>query len=454
MLLEPGADWIWLGALCNAGSAAAFWATRAQMSRPLRLSATGIVVVYLINYPLQAFLVDWLYHSESFHALWREFSLVRLNGSIEARADVFYRITAIFSLLCGVIIGFAGRSTAPAVLAQPRAAEGGSQPLWMLLAAGASVATMGLLIQLTFGVGSLSSEAVFAGRLDGVLYHMLVTLVPLLFMAVHWEAMRQGQTALARTSLAAYVVLALAEMSMMSSRGFIVLQMLPLLLLYLWMGRRLRGLAWLGALTVALTVLLYPVMTSIRNLRANSGYGAADSIVMALASPEESRSVAADVARIAARFIGYTSYLTSLEHPDDRFDWDELSLEKVVTLRENGFTRWFTEQVAGYGRGIRRHFSSPGLLGAAQVLGGPWLVVLMPPLLALLTMAAISALERRPTRLGPLVPVNLLASLLFLMEEGVFDLILTRLVLAGIALLILNWVFRLTVPDQEVRYAV
>ena len=110
--------------------------------------------------------------------------------------------------------------------------------------------------------------------------------------------------------------------------------------------------------------------------------------------------------------------------------------------------------MAGYGRGIRRHFSSPGLLGAAQVLGGPWLVLLMPPLLALLTMAAISALERRPTRLGPLVPVNLLASLLFLMEEGVFDLILTRLVLAGIALLILNWVFRLTVPDQEVRYAV
>lgn len=449
VLFEMDATWLGVAVLCNLGSLVSFWTARPGMARPLRLTATAILTVFLINYPLQAFFVDWLYHSERFQSLWREFSLLRLDGSLESRAGVFYLITAIFALLTTAILLFSALAPAPPEADTPPSvsAEGG-QTLWTLLALGMAIAAIGLLLQITFGVGSLTSEAAFGGRLDGVLYHTLVTLVPLLFMAVHWESLRKGLRGLARVSLAAYILLALVEMGMMSSRGFVVLQMLPLLLLYLWMGRNLRGLVWLGATTVALTVLLYPVMTSVRILRANSGYSASDSIVQAFTSTSEVRDVNADLARMGARFIGYTSYLTSLEHPDDRFDWDELSLEKLVTLRENGFTRWFTAQIAGYGRGIQRHFSSPGLLGAAQILGGTPLVVILPPALTLFTLAAISFLHRRPTRLGPLVPVNLLASLLFLMEEGVFDLILTRLVLVGAALLILNWLFRLSVPDQ------
>jgi hypothetical protein len=454
VLFEADPAWIWAAALCNAGSLVSFWAARRAMSPALRLSATAIIVVYLINYPLQALFVDWLYHSERFQSTWREFSLIRLDGSIESRADVFYLITAVFALLCTAMVLFSTffRSHVDPPEPAARSTEGG-QTLWMLLALGMVIAIVGLLIQITFGVGSLTSEAAFTGRLDGVLYHTLVTLVPLLFMAVHWESVRKGLPGLARVSLASYLLLALAEMGMMSSRGFVVLQMLPLLLLYLWMGRSLRKLAWLGAITVALTVLLYPVMTSVRILRANSGYDASGSIVQALTSPNEARDLTADLVRMAARFIGYTSYLTSLEHPDDRFDWSELSIEKIVTLRENGFTRWFTAQIAGYGRGIQRHFSSPGILGAAQVLGGTPLVVLLPAGLALATLLVVGFLEGRPSRLGPLVPVNLLASLLFLMEEGVFDLILTRLILVGLALLMLNWIFHLSVPDSRSDYA-
>jgi hypothetical protein len=450
-LVAGEGDWLWLAIACNLGSAAAFWQARPFLNGPVRLAATSIVIIFVLNYPAQAFLVDWLYHSESFQSLWREFSLVRLDGSLTSRREVFYVITVVFALTCSSMVLFAlgwpSRERGAGAVEAGVFSEASGQPLGLLLAAGLAVSTLGLLIQVTFGVGSLTSEAVFTGRLDGVLYHTLVTLAPLLFMAVHWESLRQGHKGLARASLGAYVALALAEMSMMSSRGFVVLQMLPLLLLYLWMGYRVRRLAWLGGLTVALTVLLYPVMTSVRNLRANSGYSATDSLALAFSAPGESRNLAADLVKMSARFIGYTSYLTSLEHPDDRFDWEELSLERIVTLRENGFTRWFTAQVAGYGQGIRRHFSSPGLLGAAQVLGGQTMVFVLPPLLALMTLTAVRLLAERSLRLGPLIPVNLLGSLLFLMEEGVFDLILTRIILASLALAILSWVFRLTVPD-------
>jgi hypothetical protein len=188
----------------------------------------------------------------------------------------------------------------------------------------------------------------------------------------------------------------------------------------------------------------------VRNLRAISGYGATESIQAALTTDTSGYAgLSTSVIKMCVRFIGYTSYLTSLERPDDRFDWDLLDAERIATLRENGFTRWFTESIAGYGAGIQRHFSSPGLLGAAQVIGGPAFVFAIPPLFAIAAMGLISALANRDWRLGPLVPVNVLASLLFLFEEGVFDLIFTRLMLVGISLVILNWLFRFVVPDVQ-----
>lgn len=447
--LDPSADWLWAAWACNFGALGAFLVAFRDVRGGQRVAAGGLIFVFILNYPVQALVVDWMYNSERFQSLWRELSLLRLDGSLASRADVFYLVTAIFALVCFSLIALrfwsSGSLRTELSAASPR---GGSQALWVIFGLGVFITAIGLVIQFTYGIGSLTAESAFAGRLDGVLYHTLATLTPLLFMAVHWESIRRANKGLARASLAAYLMLAVAEMTMLSSRGFIVLQMLPLGLLYLWMGVPARRMLAIGTVTVTLTVLLYPVMTSVRSLRANSGYDAMDSISAAFTSNTETRDSFADVARMSARFIGYTSYLTSLERPDDRFDWSLLDPEKVVTLRENSFTRWFTGQVAGYGMSIRQHFSSPGLLGAAQVIGGTPLVVLLPPLFALATMATVRALDRRAWRLGPLVPVNVLASLLFLFEEGVFDLIFTRLVLITISLVMLTWLFRFSIPDQ------
>ena len=450
-VVSPSAGWVWIATLCNLGSVGVFLGVRQRLSAPLRLTAVALLLAYVLNYHGQIFLVDWLYHSPSFDSLWREFSLLRLDGSIEAHTETIYQITAIFALVCSALTAFAciwgeaAQPSGPFQTVLPRATQG-AQALWVIFAFGCGAALLGLLVQFTFGVGALTAEKAFAGRLDGVLHHSLVTLAPLLFMAIHWEGIRQGHVTLARVSLAAYAALAIAEMAMMSSRGFMVLQMLPLVLLYLWMGIPGRRILMVGAITALLTLLLYPVMTAVRTLRSVSGYGALDSIETALSAGNDGGGLSDNFVRISARFVGYTSYLTSLERPDDRFDWSYLDFERILTLRENGFTRWFTEQIAGYGAGIHGHFSSPGLLGAAQVIGGPVLVVLVPPLFALLTMFAVRLIQGRAWRLGPLVPVNVLAALLFLFEEGVFDLIFTRLILVTFSLVLLSWLFRLAVP--------
>ena len=454
--LAPQAEWVWVALISNAGSLGAFLALRNQLPAPLRLTATGLVMVFLLNYHMQIFLVDWLYYSTSFDALWRDFSLRRLDGSMSARAESIYLITTAFGLICAGLTACAsfcrggGLWQQQSGIAQVHQGQRASNTLWIIFAFGSGTALLGVLIQVTFGVGALTAERAFAGRWDGVFYHGLVTLTPLLFMAVHWESLRKGHTALARFSLLAYGGLAIVETAMMSSRGFVVLQMLPFVLLYLWMGYPPRRLLSMGAATIALTLMLYPVMTTVRTLRSVSGYGAADSISTALSSSSnEGSDIAANLVRMSARFIGYTSYLTSLERPDTRFDWSYLDLDRIITLRENGFTRFFTEEIAGFGAGIRGHFSSPGLLGAAQIIGGPALVLAVPPLFALITMWTIRFLCRWKSRLGPLVPVNVLASLLFLFEEGVFDLIFTRLLLVTLALVLLNWLFHFSVPDEQ-----
>jgi len=447
----PPPEWVSLAVMSNLGSLAVFWRVRGNMATAARLTATSLVVVYLLNYHMQIFLVDWLYHSERFESLWREFSLRRLDGSLESRIDTVYAITAIFALLCSLFTAFGLRAKpgAPASPGPMVQARSGAQTLWVIYGLGVACTAVGLLAQVTLGIGALTAEKAFGGRWDGVLYHGLVTFAPLLFMAIHWEGLRQGHSALSKLSLITYGALAVAEMAMMSSRGFVVLQMLPLVLLYFWMGYSPRKLLTIGLATMLVTVLLYPIITTVRGLRANSGYGAVESIQAAFTSGSDVTNTGTILVRMSARFIGYTSYLTSLERPDDRFDWSYLDGERLLTLRENGFTRWFTERIAGYGTGIQRHFSSPGLLGAAQVLGGPWCVFLVPPLFALLALWSVTALAQGRWRLGPLVPVNTLASLLFLFEEGVFDLIFTRIMLVSFSLIFLNWLFRFAVPDTR-----
>ncbi|MBY0468257.1 MAG: hypothetical protein K2Q07_04695 [Burkholderiaceae bacterium] len=437
---------------------AGFWLSARRDRRGLLLAAWSLIVLYLLNYQMQFFLVAYMYQSPDYEGLLRMLTIKPIVTSEEIQLRALRLLTLGFVLMCGALCGWlqwrgrTRRATPAAVLALGASSARGQQerrPLLILLLLALVTIGVGLPLQMLFNIGSLTNtDAAMGYRLGGVVYHALVTLSPLLLLAIHVRALHHGMTFLSRASLAVYFLLALVESTMMSSRGYVVLQMLQVILLYAWLGVSRRRAVGFALATVAFGLLLYPLMTSVRNLRSNLGYSTLDSVTMAFAAHEESDPVASALL-MASRFIGYTSFLTSLHYGGENFDFEQINLVKTVTLRESGFTRWYTESVAGFGSGVRGHLSAPGLLGAGFVLGGVGLTVLLPALFALLCQGVFEWMAARAWRLGPVAPLAVFTVFLFLFNEGTFDLSWLKLVLTAGSLLVLTPLFGWMLPRRQ-----
>ncbi|MCU0248379.1 MAG: hypothetical protein MUC42_17550, partial [Bryobacter sp.] len=301
-------------------------------------------------------------------------------------------------------------------------------PLWTLFFVALGISIFVLPIQVAYGIGSLTTAQELPYRLTGVVHHLMTTFVPLLLLTLAWRGM---------------------------SGGLKVLQALTAATLFWWSGVRARRIALLVAGTMLAAFLMHPVITMMRQARAITGYSTTESIQLALeTSPLAEFDAQRTLLLMAGRFIGYTSYLNSLEQPDLRFDPSLLEPERILALRESGFTRWFTEQVSGYGAGVRGHFSSPGLLGAAHVIGGTTAVLLLPALAGLAIAGGLARLSRRRWNLGALVPANYFVSLLFLIfQEGALDLLFTRLVVLSVSLIVIARLFRAPRPAPARNWA-
>jgi hypothetical protein len=365
-------------------------------------------------------------------------------------------VTLGFVLMCGALVGWLavhGRSrrSSPAAVLSLTVTDSHQErrPLLMLFLLAVAGIGIAVPLQLIFNIGSLTNtDAVMEYRLGGVVYHALVTLIPLLLLAIHTRSLRNGLTFLSRASLVVYFLLALLETTMMSSRGYVVLQMLHVILLYSWLGVPRRRAIGFAVATAAFGLVLYPVITSVRTLRSNMGYSTADSIKMAFTASDETDRTAS-LLLVGSRFIGYTSFLTSLHYGGERFDVEQIDLGKIMTLRESSFTRWYTESVAGFGAGVRGHLSAPGLMGAGFVLGGAGLAVMIPALFALFSQWLFERMSERAWRLGPVAPLAVFGVLLLLFNEGTFDIGWVKLVMTAGSLVLLTPLFEWLLPKAR-----
>ncbi len=465
-LVEAGALLAILLSLAATGCALGGFVLSARRDRRgVLLAAWSLVVLYLLNYQLQFFLVAYMHQSPDYEGLLRLLTIKPIVTSDEIQLRALRLLTLGFVLMCCALCswlkwrGRYRRSTPAAVASLGLAvrahelntarAHQERRPLLMLFLFAMVASGVALPLQLVFNIGSLTnSDAAMDYRLGGVVYHLMVTFVPLLLLAIHARAWRNGLTFLTRASFSAYLFLALIETAMMSSRGYVVLQMLQVILLYAWLGLSRRRAIGFAVATIAVGLMLYPVMTSIRVLRSNMGYSTADSILMAFSSADESDGMNS-VLLLASRFIGYTSLLTTLNYGGERFDLGQIDLAKLATLRESGFTRWYTETVAGFGAGVQGHLSAPGLMGAGFVLGGGTLAVLLPALFALLCQWIFETMAGRAWRLGPVAPLAIFGVFLFLFNEGTFDLSWLKLMVTAGSLAVLTPVFEWILPARR-----
>jgi hypothetical protein len=436
----------------SAAALAAFAIAARRNRSPLLLPAWSLVILYLLNYHAQFYLTEALRQSPENEDLLRMLTIRPIFASPQVLDDAVRQFTLGFCVLCLALTGWIesrrGGAAAPAVL---QGMELNWQSRRVLAAAylvSAVLIALLLPVQAIYNIGSLVVGSALDFRLGGMIYHTLVTFVPVLLLTVHLRAMSSRLPGLAWLSLGTYLALAIFETAILSSRGYVLLQMLQVVLLYLFTGLGRRRVLWLGAATVAGGLLLYPVITSIRTLRSNLGYSTAESIAASFSDATQGESQARSLILASSRFIGYTSFLLTLTYASERFPLEQIDPASVAQLKESAFTRWYTEAVAGYGAGVRGHYSSPGLLGAAAALGGPVAVALLPALFALAAQWIFERMARRRWALGPVAPVAILHLLLFLFNEGTFDILISKFVLTAGSLAAAGAFFHWLMPKQ------
>lgn len=449
-------------AFLTMASATAVFAWRASLHGvQTLLPSWGFMALFWLNYPLQYVTTLYLASLDFGDQLLRSLTLRPVWGMDNLREDSL-RIMA--PALCFMALGLVSRmellhskgfrrlrgiSDWTRLIEWNRQGERRTQ--WMLLLLSLAVVAIALPLQLTWGIGSLANQSHVDFRLGGLLYQTLVTLIPLVLLSVHIRSSLCRYPGLAVAAIVAYLGLGLIEAVMMSSRGYLALRMVEVVMLYSCLDRyRKRSAGWLlGAVVIAVT--LYPMITSIRNLRSGMGLSALESVRAAWEeSPSSDGQIQATVLA-ASRFIGFTSLMVSVGYGGDPFPWDQVSWERALSLRESSFTRWYTEHVAGYGIGVRGHFSAPGLLGAGLLLGGPWFALCAPMLLACVAQSLYERWGVLSRIVGPLVSVALLESALLLFNEGTLDISFTRIAITWLSLALLAVVTTAFRPSAKAK---
>lgn len=428
------------------------------------LPSWGFMALFWLNYPLQYVTTlylasldfgDQLLRSLTLRQVWGMDSLREESLRIMAPALCFMALGLICHIEVRGLLHTRSFRRLESIAEWTRLIEwnrqGERRTQWMLLLLSLTVIAVALPLQLTWGIGSLANQSHVDFRLGGLLYQTLVTLIPLVLLSVHIRSSLCRYPGLAIAAIVAYLGLGLVEAVMMSSRGYLALRMVEVVMLYSCLDRyRKRSAGWLlGAVVIAVT--LYPMITSIRNLRSGMGLSAFESVRAAWQEAPSSEGPVQATVLAASRFIGFTSLMVSVGYGGDPFPWDQVSWERALSLRESSFTRWYTERVAGYGVGVRGHFSAPGILGAGLLLGGPWFALGAPMLLAWFAQFLYERWGVLSRIVGPLVSVALLESALLLFNEGTLDISFTRIAITWLSLAFLAAVTAVFRPSVRVE---
>jgi hypothetical protein len=230
--------------------------------------------------------------------------------------------------------------------------------------------------------------------------------------------------------LSSLPVLALVDTVVTSSRGSLPKLGLPVIFLWLLIGRiTRRRLAILVVAGVA-SVLLHPFASAVRIARIQSVTGSVWDILSGAAVTAwsgnllDSASVGGQ--RVANRVVGAEGVWFSLSAMPDGFDTQRIRAH----LTDEPITNYYTRRVVGVTSPF--DFRSPGLVGFAMLVGGGPGVVVIPSAFVLFVYAVWRQLAR--LRSSPVALSIWMMSALLLAMEGTFPLASFVMPLAGVGI--------------------
>ncbi len=290
------------------------------------------------------------------------------------------------------------------------------------------------------GISRMAAESVYLPfRLAGWIFYIRATLIPVLLLLLIWCSDKTGM----RKSLTFGILLlflhGLSDMLLRSSRGSLLMMFIMLMLLFVVTRQVTKQRMRLFAIILLMTMLLWPVISAYRYIRAGSfsisiGDSLSESIdsISSYGSISVSKTLSEAIKSVLFRFVGVDSLLSIV---------DAGVKPLGIKVFSTSVSSYFKVEIMGYSPGTIIGLS-PTLPGGFYIVGGDKFVVLGMFCFVLLTWIAWRALSMARLRCLPVAQTLFLFWVFRVPSSGVLDRqYLSIMVMVG-SIAVCEWIIR------------
>ncbi len=202
-------------------------------------------------------------------------------------------------------------------------------------------------------------------KLSGIIYESRNFLIPYLLLVLIHILQRHKNKKFLYFSIALLIVHAISQSFLITSRGIVLLILIPVFMLYI-LNENLNKKALLafGIIPIVFVIATYTTISEIRSLRSTNG---AFDMTYFINTYQESTQEAFELGSELAlgRVIGINGTICSVKNVEQPIPLGELL--RMFFDPENSFSDYYTHEILGIFS--ENHHSSPGLIGQMYVIG-------------------------------------------------------------------------------------
>ena len=226
----------------------------------------------------------------------------------------------------------------------------------------------GMLVYI-FGISHMGGEGVVLPfRLNGIIFFLRTDLIPLLITFSIYACLIKKNLRYVTLFLAILIFHALTDMTLRSSRGFLIQVMLSVFFLFIFMGKFDWKRFSQGALVIGFTAITVPLIGIARGLQTSTDIGAFSALyqgALRIISSSDLSIIELFFNSLAFLFIRFTGAVTFLQVLGRDYEFIGLNILepgfRVTNYMTYEVMGWSTEQSMGY---------APGTLGYFYLIGG------------------------------------------------------------------------------------
>ena len=220
-----------------------------------------------------------------------------------------------------------------------------------------------------FGISHMGGEGVVLPfRLNGIIFFLRTDLIPLLITFSIYACLIKKNLRYVTLFLAILIFHALTDMTLRSSRGFLIQVMLSVFFLFIFMGKFDWKRFSQGALVIGFTAITLPLIGIARGLQTSTDIGAFSALyqgALRIISSSDLSIIELFFNSLAFLFIRFTGAVTFLQVLGRDYEFIGLNILepgfRVTNYMTYEVMGWSNEQSMGY---------APGTLGYFYLIGG------------------------------------------------------------------------------------